>query len=368
MKITDAVIRMCSMQSADTLTKVKLAAGRVPDVLVVTLRTDDGVEGTSFGFGGVDARFTGAALASLRDFFVGRHPMAREQNLLDFREFDRKWNLLPIYAYGPFDNACWDIVGKVSGLPVHDLLGRAHDRLPVYVSSMFHAGGVEPYVEEALSVQAAGFKGYKVHVPGPFQLDMRVHQAVRDAVGPDFNLMSDPVATYTYAEAMNVGRHLEELGYLWLEEPVYDYDFNTLRRLARDLDIPIAGTETPAGAQFSTAEYIVRECVDIVRTDASWRGGITAARKVANLAEAHGLPCEVHTAIYHPLEFANAHLSLSIPNTTFFEVLHPLDDFSHGLTAPLPIFDGQLHAMTAPGLGVEYDWDWIERTTVGEYR
>ncbi|MFV0463782.1 MAG: enolase C-terminal domain-like protein [Nostocoides sp.] len=367
MKITDVTIRMCSAQSVQTLTKVKLAPGRVPDVLVLTLRTDDGVEGTSFGFGGVDARLSGAAVSSLKEFFLGRDPMAREQNLYQFREFDRKWNLFPIYAYGPFDNACWDIAGKVAGLPVHDLLGRAHDELPVYASSMFHPGGVPAYVEEALEVKEAGFAGYKIHGPSPYRLDMAIHQAVREAVGPDFNLMSDPVATYTYAEAMRVGRQLEELDYLWLEEPVYDYDFNTLRRLARDLDIPIAATETPAGLHFITAEFISRECVDIVRTDASWRGGITAARKVAQLAESHGLPCEVHTSIYHPLEFANAHLALSIPNTTFFEVLFPLTDFGGGLQTPLPIGDGTFKAMTAPGLGVDYDWEWIERTTVGVY-
>lgn len=365
MKITDIEIRMCSAQSTDPTTMVNLSGGSVPDVLMLTVRTDEGIEGHSFGFGGLDARVTGAAVSTLKSFFLGRDPLAREANARDFRDFDRRWNHAPVYAYGPFDNACWDIVGKWAGLPVHDLIGRAHDSLPVYASSMFLTGGVDAYVQQALEVKEAGFAAYKLHVPGPFTLDMKIHEAVRKAVGDDFDLMSDPVATYTYAQAMRVGRHLEELGYLWLEEPVYDYDLNSLRRLARDLDIPIAGTETPAGGPFSTAEYIVRDAVDIVRTDPSWRGGITGALKTAHLAEAHGLPCEVHTAIYHPLEFANAHVALSIPNTSFFEVLYPSDDFAHGLTTPLPISDGTLTASTEPGLGVDYDWDWIARTTVG---
>lgn len=365
MKITDISIRLCSMESTPALAAAKLPGGQVPDALVVTLTTDEGVTGTSWGFAGFDAVRAGHTVSAVKDYFVGRDPLAREKNLREFRDYDRRWNHVPIYAYGPFDLACWDIVGQVAGLPVHDVIGRAHDALPTYASSMFLTGGPEAYAEQALAVKEAGLHGYKVHVPGPVQVDLEVHRAVREAVGPDFNLMSDPVATYTYPEALRVGRQLEELGYLWLEEPVYDYDFASLRKLSRDLDIPIAATETPAGAHFITAEFIATDCVDIVRTDPSWRGGITSSLKIAALAESFGMQCEVHTAIAHPMEFGNAHVALAIPNTTFFEILWPTDDFEHGLVSGLPIEDGYLQAMTDPGLAVDYDWDWIEKTTIG---
>jgi L-alanine-DL-glutamate epimerase-like enolase superfamily enzyme len=222
----------------------------------------------------------------------------------------------------------------------------------------------DEYAAQAREVLARGFRGYKVHPPGPGTLDMEVYAAVRNAVGPDFPLMADPVATHTFEEALRIGRFLESLGYLWFEEPVYDYDFESLKKLTRQLDIPIAGTETIAGGSHLTAQFISSGAVDIVRTDPSWRGGITSSLKTAHLAEAFGMSCELHTAIYHPLELANLHTALAIPNTGWLELLYPIEDFDFGLAEPLDIRDGYAYAPTGPGLGAVYDWDAIENATV----
>jgi L-alanine-DL-glutamate epimerase-like enolase superfamily enzyme len=222
----------------------------------------------------------------------------------------------------------------------------------------------EQYAAQALEVKARGFRGYKVHPPGPMELDLEVYAAVRDAVGPDFPLMADPVATHTFAEAMRVGRFLESLDFLWFEEPVYDYDFESLKKLTRALDIPIAGTETIAGGSHLTAQYIASGAVDIVRTDPSWRGGITSSLKTAHLAEAFGMNCELHTALYHPLELANLHTALAISNTGWFELLYPIEDFDFGLAEPIDIRDGYAYAPEGAGLGAVYDWDAIDDATV----
>ncbi|MEP6480253.1 MAG: enolase C-terminal domain-like protein, partial [Rhodoglobus sp.] len=323
MKITEIEIRACTIASTDDAVDEAQLRGGAPDVVVLSVKTDEGITGVSFASGGLDSRITARAFAQSRPFFIGRNPMAREQNALEFRWFDRRWNHSPIYAYGPFDIASWDIAGKKAGLPIHELIGTAADKRAVYVSSMFLATP-DQYAAQAREVVARGFRGYKVHPPGPAELDMEIYSAVRDAVGPHFPLMADPVATHTYEEALRVGRFLETLNFRWFEEPVYDYDIESLKKLTQKLDIPIAGTETIAGGSILTAQFIASGAVDIVRTDPSWRGGITSSLKTAHLAGAFGMTTELHTALYHPLELANLHTALAISNTGWFELLYPL--------------------------------------------
>lgn len=368
MKITEIEIRACSPgrlqgEEMDAIDGANLRGGTAPDVTVISLKTDEGITGVSFGSGGLDAQVTARAFAQIRPFFLGRNPMAREQNAQEFRWFDRRWNHSPIYAYGPFDIACWDIAGLRAGLPVHELVGTAADRRAVYVSSMF-LDTPEEYAAQALEVKARGIRGYKVHPPSPAALDLEVYAAVREAVGPAFPLMADPVATHSYEEALRVGRALEALSYSWFEEPFYDYDLHSYVKLRQKLDIPIAGTETIAGGSHLTAQFIASGAVDIVRTDPSWRGGISSALKVARLAEAFGMTCELHTALYHPLELANLHTALAMSNTGWFELLYPIEDFAFGLLEPLDIRDGYAYAPQAPGLGAVYDWDAIDDATL----
>ncbi|MFC5252034.1 enolase C-terminal domain-like protein [Streptomyces nigrescens] len=359
-------IRACRADAADPVLAATLPGGSTPDFLVVTLRTHEGLMGTSFGFGGLNAVATGAVLSTVKPFFLGRDPFDRERNWQEFRKFNRKWNHVPIYAYGPYDNACWDIVGKQAGLPVYKLLGPARDRVPTYASSMF-LPDTAAYAAEALSVMQAGFHGYKLHPPGTFTEDLAAYRAVREAVGRDFALMADPVAAYRLDEALRVGRVLEQLNYLWFEEPLWDEDFRGLRTLAQSLDIPIAATETLAGQQYASAHYAAEGAVDIIRTDVSWRGGITAVMRTAHVAEALGLRCELHTCIYHALEIVNLHCALAISNAEFFEVLYPMSDYDFGLKTPLRIEDGYIYPPEGPGLGIDYDWDYIDDHTVEIY-
>lgn len=196
------------------------------------------------------------------------------------------------------------------------------------------------------------------------ELDIECYREVRKAVGDDFTLMADPVISYTYEQALKVGRELEKLNYRWLEEPLLDVNMNGLRKLREKLDIPICGTEVIAGAHYSTAHCIAEGIVDIVRTDVSWRGGITAVMKTAHVAEAFGVQCELHTCIYHGLEQVQLHPSLSVVNSEFFETLYPFDDFEFGTKTKLNIVDGFVMAPQGEGLCIEYDWDFIENHTV----
>jgi L-alanine-DL-glutamate epimerase-like enolase superfamily enzyme len=367
--IKDIEIRACTTEKQEFGEDWSNSKGL--NFAVITMTDHDGVKGTSFGFGALDSTIAGKAMSAIKPFFIGRDAFDTERSIREFENFDRKWNHVPIYAYGPFDNACWDIKGKIAGLPVYKMLGAAREEVPVYVSSGV-LESVDAYVAEALEVKGKGYKGYKLHPPGMVEggkmdMDIEAYRAVRKAVGPDFPLMADPVIGHNYEEALKVGRELEKLNFLWLEEPVLDVDFTSLRKLREKLDIPIIATEVLAGANYSTAMYIKEGIVDIVRSDVSWRGGITAVMKTAHVAEAFGVQCELHTTIYHALEMVQVHASLAIPNCQFFELCYPTEPLDFGTKHKLDICDGMISAPKGVGFGIEYDWDYIEDHTIAIY-
>lgn len=366
MRITRVDIRACRIESdaatGNLLRGAKRAAGM--EFLVYTMHTDTGLSVSMFGFAGASAVGSAHLAASLKAFFEGRDARDREALWHDFRTQDRFWSHLPIYVYGPLDACLWLLAAQAAEQPLYKFLGAARDTVPAYVSSMFHDGAA-PYVAEALSAQSGGFAGYKLHPPGTsVESDLEIHASVREAVGPDFMLASDPVALMSLPDALRYGRGLEKLGFAWFEEPMADENMPALRALTSQLNIPVWGTEVLAKHPYSVAECISTRVVDVVRADISWSGGVTSVLKTAHLAEAFNVKCEIHTAVLHPLEMVNLHLCAAVQNCSYFELLCPIDDFAFGLTEPLPITDGVAHLPSAPGLGRDLDWDLIDTTTV----
>ena len=154
---------------------------------------------------------------------------------------DRHLTFFPVYLPGPIDVALWDICAKAAGLPLYQYLGAYREQLPVYASGLFHPTEQE-YIDEALYYKSKGIKCYKVHPCGPCEMDMQIHQHLRDAVGDDFQLMSDPVAEYTLDEAIRVGRQLERLNYVWLEEPFRDFELYKYTQLCEAQRLRAAAT------------------------------------------------------------------------------------------------------------------------------
>lgn len=365
MKIADIEIRLCR-HDGSAMSDAAMRDGRRSELefLVLTARTDSGMSASTFGFAGRGAKAAGeVAAASLKPFFLGRDPLDRERHWHDWRMANRWWHHVPIYAYGPFDILCWLLSAQAAGQPLYRYIGGYRDRVPTYASSLVLANE-DAYGQEAAEVKAAGLKGYKLHPPGrDFAQDLACHHAAREAVGEAFALMSDPVAALSPTDAMRMGRSLEKLGYLWLEEPLFDDDMVALKRLSDQLDIPIVAGEVLPGHPYSLAPFIANGTMDAVRADVSWTGGVTGTVKTARLAEAFAMNCEIHTAIYHPLELVNLHVAAAVKNCTFFELLYPLDLFSFGLKEPIRIEQGEAVLPTGPGLGIELDWDLIDATT-----
>jgi L-alanine-DL-glutamate epimerase-like enolase superfamily enzyme len=122
---------------------------------------------------------------------------------------------------GPVDVALWDLAAKAAGLPLFRLLGAYRTTLPVYASSQFMPE-VEDYVHDAALYRQRGINAYKIHPSGDWQTHIKIAQRLREAY-PDMTRMIDPASNYTLTEAVAVGRELERLRFVWLEEPFLDY-------------------------------------------------------------------------------------------------------------------------------------------------
>jgi len=339
--------------------------GRSPmnwDLVVLRLGTNDGLQGHAAALAARSSVVTQTYLhETIAPVVLGRPVSQREAIWQELWTVDRHLTFFPVYLPGPVDVALWDIAAQSASLPLYQFIGECRTSLPVYASSLF-LPNVEDYVEQMRAYAGRGFGAYKAHPPGPWRKDQKVHRALRAAAAPDFVLMSDPVADYSLDEAIRIGRDLERLNFHWFEEPFRDFELQKYARLCAALDIPIAGTEITRGGPWRVAQAIALGAVDIVRADVSWKAGVTGTLKIAHLAEAHGLRCEVHCTTMGPMDIANLHVSCAIPNCEYFELLVPEEPFRFPMKDAYPIDScGVAHVPQKPGLGVELDWDAIDR-------
>lgn len=332
------------------------------DVIVIKLTTDTGIEGIATCLAARSGQVTESYLQdNIAPIIIGRSPYDRELIWHELWNIDRHLTFFPVYLPGPVDVALWDICAKAANLPLYKYIGAYRTKLPVYASGLFHST-VKEYIEEAVYYKNLGIRAYKAHPPGPYEFDMEIHNKIRQAVGDDMVLMSDPVAEYTLDEAIKVGRQLEKLNYLWLEEPFRDFELYKYTKLCKTLDLPIAATETTRGCHWGVAQVIAQHAADIVRADVSWKDGITGTLKIAHMAEAFGLNCEIHTTTMNYMDLVNLHVSCAIRNCKFFEYFVPEENFQLPMKGRLPIDEnGIITVPEEPGVGVELDWELIKR-------
>jgi L-alanine-DL-glutamate epimerase-like enolase superfamily enzyme len=330
---------------------------------LLRIATDEGVEGHAFlGSAMNPATSDGQALIGhLKPVLMGRDPLERERLMADVWKRQRAAGVRTI---GAVDVALWDIAGKAFGQPIHRLIGTFREAIPAYASSAVLPSAAA-YAEEAIRFRDAGWAAYKIHPPLPAQADIKVCQAVRQAVGDEYSLMLDSTWSYDFPAAMRVGRAIEELGFLWYEDPLADQDIYNYVKLKQKLDIPIMATEYPITGYDSYAPWLMLQATDYLRGDVAVKGGITTLVKASHLAEAFRMNLEIHHGGNSLNNVANLHVTMAIRNTTLFEVLLPDEAQKYGLEQDIAIGkDGMVRAPTGPGLGYPIDFALIERKKI----
>ncbi len=274
------------------------------------------------------------------------------------------------------DVLLWDILGKAVNRPIYKLLSggtSTKTRVMAYASSQ-HLATIEDYVPDLMKAIEQGYKGYKIHpgrgqhASGPeiptFRGHMEIISQLRKAAPADYVLMHDPVQMYDRYEALQVGRLLDELNYLWFEDPIRTSDLEGLIDLRKKLDLSLhVGEFLYSIADF--AEYIKQDAIGAVRLIADNVGGISGSMRVGLLADAHGMECAPHNW-GNVLDLAlHFHLELALPNVYWFEMPFPADYTDR------PYFkykfridsEGYIPAPTEPGLGYPIDHDALDKIT-----
>ncbi|MBV9826643.1 MAG: mandelate racemase [Alphaproteobacteria bacterium] len=366
MKITDVTLTLFAWESIPATTYGHHTARPTgkSDLGLLRVMTDQGIEGHAFlGTSSNPASLDGPSLIRfLKPLLLGEDPLDRE------RLNRALWNrvrVATVRAIGACDIALWDIAGKAAGLPIHRLLGTCRDSIAAYASSEIHAEAQE-YAQQALHYQATGWRAYKIHPPQRWRDDIKVCEAVRKAVGDDYQIMLDSTWSYRYEEALRVGRAIEEMNFYWYEDPLSDQDIYNYVKLKQKLDIPILATEYPIGGLDAYVPWIIERATDFLRGDVAVKGGITTLVKAAHLAEAFRMNFEVHHGGNSLNNVANLHVIMAIRNTELFEVLLPDAMQKYGLAEDIAVDrNGLVHAPTGPGLGANIDLDLIERMKTG---
>ena len=269
-------------------------------------------------------------------------------------------------AVSGIEIACWDIMGKAVGQPIYRLLGGAYrTQIPMYASSMRR--DITPQDEArrlAGLVEKHGFRAVKVRVGSTFGFDqdaapgrsLALVREVRATLGDEVEIMVDGNSCYSAPRAIELGRAIEPYRIFHFEEPCPYWDLEATARVAKALDMPVAGGEQDWDLR-RFREMLEREAVDIVQPDLIKAGGFSVCRKVAALAEAWGCVCTPHQT--QPLgTVANLHLAAALPNIRYYQEYniepHPLRDrlFREPVLA---VRDGCLTVPQGPGLGVELD-------------
>ena len=362
MKITDLTITLHRWDVP--ITTYSDVFGGSKQIGVVTIKTDEGVEGHSFlgnANQGAD-EFSIQVLQRLKPMVIGRNPLDIGAIWKDLWKVNRR--VLP-HSICAIDVALWDIAGKVANLPIHRLLGTCRERVPAYASSQVLSSPDE-YVEQALSFRERGWQAYKIHPVKQPKRDVEICTAVKNAVGETMVLMLDSTWAYGYEDAVRVGLAAQELGYYWYEDPLEENDLYSYVKLRQKLTIPVMATEYSPGGLYGYTQWIMERATDILRGDVAVKGGLTPMIRIAHLAEAFGMKCEIHHGGNSLNNVANLHLTMAIPNCEYFEVLLPDEVQKRGLVRDIEVdSEGFVHAPTEPGLGYEIDWDLIEHNKIG---
>lgn len=267
-------------------------------------------------------------------------------------------------ALAAVDIALWDIKGKVLGLPLYKLLGGAWRReVPFYASVGNNAGRTADETVRAVekrwrAEQPAAIKirwdGDRSRLDADIPGDIAKARAVRRLVGDDFPLAFDANNGYSVGGAIRVGRVLEELGYVWFEEPVQHYDVRGMGEVAQRLDITVSAAEQTYTVQ--ALVDIIHAGVRMVQPDIVKMGGVTGLMRCAAICHAHGVELVPHQTQPTIAHAANLHVLATLMHCTkpaeYSDASGRMDAPFAGLPKPE---NGRFRVPDGPGLGLGVD-------------
>jgi L-alanine-DL-glutamate epimerase-like enolase superfamily enzyme len=339
--------------------------------LWVRVHTDNGIIGLGETYPAAEAAEAVIAHA-LGKVLLGRDP----------REIDRLWSdmLLTVGYHGwagaemraisAVDIALWDLLGKITGQPVYQLLGgKSRERIRIYNTCYDH---VYDFNQEAgklaRDLLAMGVRAMKIWpfdatalqnqgqfiTPAQLQECLKPVQRIREAVGDSMEIAMEFHGYWNLPSAIRIAQALEPYSILWLEEMLPQDNMQAYRQLASETRIPLCLSERLM-TRYQFREVVEQGIARFVMPDICWCGGISEAKKIATLAETHYLPIAPHNCGGPILHFASMHLAMNVTNLFILESVrrHYLKEYEGIVSNTGVSSNGWLKAPSEPGLGVE---------------
>ena len=343
------------------------------DLTFVELKSDDGL----VGLGEVRmVNKTETLIACIRElaprYVIGTDPFDLERLHWNVRrgEYGRAGEVAAS-ALAAFDMASWDLIGQALDVPLWRLLGgKFRDRVPAYANGWYRTERDPGLIaEQAQKVIERGYRALKLDPFGPATVELSSQErrrsveivaAVREAVGPDIQLMIEMHGRFTAAEAIAVAQLLEVHSPAWIEEPIPPENPAGLEHIRRHTSVPIATGERIHSIH-DFRELFERGWVDIVQADITHFGGLLPMKQLAGWADAYYLQMAPHNVCGPVGTAANVHFAVATPN---FKILEHFNDFSdpwvEDLVDVAPAVspgDGCFSVPTGTGLGSRLNHD-----------
>ena len=343
------------------------------DLTYVQLVTDDGLVGVG------ETRMLshtealkGYLAEASRNHVLGSDPFDIESLVqrMKYGDYGRPGEIV-MSGIACVEQACWDIVGKALGQPVWRLLGgKVRDRVKAYANGWYTVERTpEEFHTAARRVVERGYRALKLDPfgPGRWELDheetmrsISLFEAVRDAVGPDVDILVEMHGRFAPHEALRLAQLLEPIRPSWIEEPVPAANLKSLAKVAAHTTLPIATGER-IHDRIEFRELFEAQAADIIQPDIGHLGGILEARKLAATAETYDILIAPHNVAGQVLTAASLHLAACTPNFKIQEYFNDFaDEYVKQAAVGLPqVIDGWFTLPEEPGLGVELDLEFI---------
>lgn len=345
------------------------------------VRSRDGAEGISVAHNTMSTLYP-VFLRNLQPFFIGKD--ARELDLILEKvyiyQFNFRFNGLALgLPLATIEFAILDMLGRLAGKPVGELIGEIHHRQvgvymatewrekPVEESIELIKGAVTEYDVHALKIKVGGlmFMTKDMYAVGPPGRTERLIPLVRKTFGDKMAIYADSNSFYTVPEAIRVGRLLEQYKFRYFEEPVMFDHLEDIKSVANALTLPVANGEQDYGF-YGFRWLIANDGIDIVQPDNYYFGGLIRSMKVARMAAAYGKEFVPHMSGGGLGFLYNIHMVSAVKNAGEH---HEFKSFKTNVryeckTSPLKVVDGKIQVPTGPGFGVEFDPDWVKKHRV----
>ena len=331
----------------------------------VKVYTDEGITGIGEGTLEYKEKALTGAIEHVKEALLGKDPRDIEKHWHDIYR-DAYWRGGPVLmsALSAVDMALWDILGKSLGVPVYQLLGgKVHDKVKIYVNGWF-AGAKEPeeFAQKARETVKRGIKAMKWDPFGKAYMTisnadlhkaLRCVAAVRDAVGPDIDLLIEGHGRFNVPTSIQIAQELAVFKPMFFEEPVPPDNLDALLEVRLKSPVAISAGERLYGRR-SFKELFEKRAADYIQPDISHAGGISECRKIAAMAEAYYIPFAPHNPSGPVANAATLQLAACTPNFHILEIMVSDVTWRKEIcNEELKFADGFMEIPTKPGLGLE---------------